>query len=73
MMAVERTKYAELICTLRQLFHRGELKSKSCFKLEEELIENRWSDNSEIGEKIFVGVPSKGIGVFDPSQAIWFD
>lgn len=35
MLAVDRRKYAELICTLRQLLHKGELKSKSCFKLEE--------------------------------------
>lgn len=72
-MAVDRRRYPELICVLRQLLNRGELKSKSCFKLEEELVETRWSSDNEIAEKIFVSVPSKGIGVFDPSEAIWFD
>jgi hypothetical protein len=53
---------------LRQLLHRGELKSKSCFKIEEELIDNRWgSEDNGVGEKIFVSVPSRGVAIFDPS------
>jgi hypothetical protein len=73
MIAVDKNKYADLICSLRSLLNRGELKSKSFVKLEEELIENRWSEDNEIGEKIFVSVPSKGVAIFDPSESIWFD
>ena len=50
MMAVDRRKYTELICMLRQLLHKGELVSKSFFKIEEELINNRWSsEDNEVG------------------------
>lgn len=74
MLAVDRRKYTELICVLRQLLHKGELKSKSCFKIEEELVETRWGhEENGVGEKIFGSVPSKGIAVFEPTEAIWFD
>jgi hypothetical protein len=72
-MVVERSRFADVVGILRQMVCKGELKSKSCLKLEEELVETRWGADEEIGEKIFVSVPSKGIGVFDPQGAIWFD
>lgn len=37
-------------------------------------MENRWgNEENGISEKIFMSVPSKGIAIFDPSEAIWFD
>ena len=44
-MAVDKRRYTELIVVLRQLLHKGELKSRSHFKLEEELIETRWGSD----------------------------
>ena len=38
MMVVEKNKYTEIICQLRQLMNKGELKSKSFFKIDEELV-----------------------------------
>ena len=49
MMVVEKNKYTEIICQLRQLMNKGELKSKSFFKIDEELVQNRWGRDLEIG------------------------
>lgn len=38
------------------------------------MILQRWSnDDKGIGEKMFTSVPAEGVGIFDPSEAIWFD
>jgi len=50
------------------------LKSKSLFRIDdEELVQQRWASDKVIGEKIFSSVPASGVGIFDPSEAIWFD
>ena len=73
LIPVLKKQYAELIYELRGLCHRGELKSKSLFKIEEEIIENRWNSDKQIGEKIFASIPSKGLAIFDPTDSMWFD
>jgi hypothetical protein len=73
LIVTDKSKYTELLVFLRQKLHKGELKSKSLFKIEEELIQHRWSSDKRIGEKMFTSVPSEGVAVFDPKDAIWFD
>ena len=73
LMITDSRRYADLLVFLRQKLHKGELKSKSLFKIEEELVQHRWSSDKHIGEKMFTSAPSQGVAVFDPAQAIWFD
>jgi hypothetical protein len=73
LIVADKSKYTELLVFLRQKIHKGELKSKSLFKIEEELVEHRWGSDKQIGEKMFTSVPSHGVSIFDPSEAIWFD
>lgn len=73
LIVADKNRYTELLVFLRQKLHKGELKSKSLFKIEEELIQHRWSSDKHIGEKMFTSVPSCGVSIFDPSEAIWFD
>ena len=74
MIVVHKNKFTQLLCEVKHKMNKGELKSKSLFKIEdEELIVQRWSSDKAIGEKIFSSVPSEGLGVFDPTDAIWFD
>ena len=67
LIVADKSKYTELLVFLRQKLHKGELKSKSLFKIEEELVQHRWSSDKQIGEKMFTTVPSCGVAVFDPS------
>jgi len=73
LIVADKSMYTQLLVFLRQKLHRGELKSKSLFRIEEELVQSRWGSDKHIGEKMFTSVPSCGVSVFDPSQAIWFD
>ncbi len=73
LIIADRRRYTELLVVLRQKLHKGELKSKSLFKIEEELVQHRWSSDKHIGEKMFTSAPSTAVGVFDPAAAIWFD
>lgn len=73
LIVTDKNKYTELLVFLRQKLHKGELKSKSLYKIEEELVQHRWSSDKRIGEKMFTSVPSLGLAIFDPTEAIWFD
>jgi hypothetical protein len=73
LIVADKSKYTELLVFLRQKIHKGELKSKSLFKIEEELVEHRWGSDKQIGEKMFTSVPSQGVSIYDPAEAIWFD
>ena len=73
LIVADKAQYTELLVFLRQKLHKGELKSKSLFKIEEELVQHRWSSDKNIGEKMFTSVPSCAVSIFDPSQAIWFE
>ena len=73
LIVTDSRRYADLLVFLRQKLHKGELKSRSLFKIEEQLVQRRWSSDKHIGEKMFTSAPSQGVAVFDPAQAIWFD
>ena len=73
LIVTDSRRYADLLVFLRQKLHKGELKSRSLFKIEEQLVQHRWSSDKHIGEKMFTSAPSQGVAVFDPAQAIWFD
>lgn len=74
MIVVKKNKFTELLCDVKQKMTKGELKSKSLFKIEEEeMVLQRWNSDKGIGEKMFTSVPSEGVGIFDPEGAIWFD
>lgn len=74
MIAVHKNKFSELLCQVKHMMNKGELKSKSLFRIEDdELVVDRWASDQAIGEKLFSSVPSLGVGVFDPHEAIWFD
>ncbi len=74
LMVVHKNQFTEILCEVKHKMNRGELKSKSLFRIEdEELVVQRWASDKVIGEKIFSSVPAEGVGVFDPSEAIWFD
>lgn len=49
LIVTDRRRYADLLVFLRQKLHKGELKSKSLFKIEEELVQHRWSSDKNIG------------------------
>jgi len=36
-------------------------------------VENRWSGDDGVGERIFGAGPSGGIGVIKPKGQIWFE
>lgn len=49
LIVADKSKYTELLVLLRQKLHKGELKSKSLFKIEEELVQTRWNSDKQIG------------------------
>jgi hypothetical protein len=67
LIVADKSNFTNLLIYLRQKLHKGELKSKSLFKIEEELVQHRWSSDKQIGEKMFTSVPSCGLAVFDPT------
>ena len=73
MLVVDKLKYTDIVHHLRQKIHKGDLKSKSCFRIEEEMVNCRWNRDKSINERMFTSVPSKGVAVYDPKDAIWFN
>lgn len=51
MIVVRKNNFTELLCEVKQKMNKGELKSKSLFKIEEEeMILQRWkNDDKGIG------------------------
>lgn len=50
MIVVQSKKFTELLCEVKHKMNKGELKSKSLFKIEdEELVVQRWSSDKVIG------------------------
>lgn len=50
MIVVHKNKFTELLCEVKHKMNKGELKSKSLFKIEDEdLIVQRWSSDKVIG------------------------
>lgn len=73
MMLVHKSKHTELLIEVKHKMNKGELKSKSLFKIEEEeIVQERFHIDKAIGEKLFTTVPSKGVCIFDPAESIWF-
>lgn len=74
LIVVNRHNFTDLLCDIKEKMRKGELVSKSLLKIDDEdCLQRRWSSDKAIGEKIFSSVPSHGVGIFDPSEAIWYD
>ena len=64
--SVSRKRYTDAIHKLRQTVFPKKNPSKDI------LGNNRWDNKVPSNEQIFRGIPSRGIGVLDPSDCMWF-
>ncbi len=50
LIVVHKNHHTELLCQVKNKMNRGELKSKSLFKIEEEeIVRHRWASDKAIG------------------------
>lgn len=74
LIVVNKHSFTDLLCDIKDKMSKGELKSKSLFQIDdEECLQHRWASDKVIGERIFSSVPAHGVGIFDPSESIWYD
>lgn len=50
LIVVHKNQFTELLCEVKHKMNKGELKSKSLFRIEDEdLVQHRWSSDKVIG------------------------